>query len=92
MRRSTTETKTNRAERPIVVTRDGNDRVVKTKVDVTKVMRNVGFYLDRTHSIGVLSLASEVKLGSIEASKQQGLKDEMKKILADLKKVGKISP
>ena len=92
VRRSTTETKTNRAECPKEVTRDGNDRVVKTEVDVTKVMRNVGLYAGRTHSIGVLSLSSEVKLGTVPAAKRQALRDEMKKILASLEKVGNISP
>ena len=82
MRRSTTETKTKRAERPKEVTREGNDRVTKTEVDVSKVTRKVGFYTEKpigrlwhgAHggikpSIGLLSIASEVKLGSIEASK-----------------------
>ena len=86
MRRSTTETKTNRAERPKEVTRDGNDRVTKTEVDVTKVMRNVGFYAGRPHSIWVLSPSSEVKLGTVPAAKRQALRDEMKKIIAELEK------
>ena len=92
MRQSTAETKTNRAERPKEVTREGNDRVIKTEVDVTKVMRKVGFYAARAHSIGVLSRASEIKLGSVEAFKRQGLRDEHKKILAELEKAGKITP
>ena len=89
MRRSTTETKTNRAERPKEVTREGNDRIIKTEVDVTKVIRKVGFYAARAHLIGAMSLASEIKLGSVEASKRQGLRDEHKKILAELKKAEK---
>ena len=92
MRRSTTETKTNRAERPKEFTREGNDRVVKTEVDVTKVIRKVGFYTATAHLIGAMSLASEIKLGSVEASKRQGLRDEQKKILADLEKAGKLTP
>ena len=92
MRRSTTETKTNRAERPKVVTREGNDKVTKTEVDVTKVMRNVGFYAVRAHLIGAMSLASEIKLGSVPAAKRQDLRDEHKKIIVDLEKVGKITP
>ena len=74
MRRSTTETKPKRAERPKEVRREGNDRVTKTEVDVSKVTRKASFYADSKASIGVLSLASEVKLGSVEASKRQGLK------------------
>ena len=92
MRRSTTETKTNRAERPKVVTREGKDKVTKTEVDVTKVMRNVGFYAVRAHLIGAMSLASEIKLGSVPAAKRQDLRDEHKKIIVDLEKVGKITP
>ena len=92
MRRSTTETKTNRAEPPKEVTREGNDRVIKTEVDVTKVMRNVRFYAARALSIGVLSLATEIKLGSVEASKRQGPRDEHEKIVAELEKAGKLTP
>ena len=81
MRRSTTETKTKRAERPKEVTCEGNDRVTKTEVDFSKVTRKVGFYTKNpigrlwhgAHggtkaSVGLLSIASEVKLGSIEAA------------------------
>ena len=89
---SPTETKTNRAERPKEVTREGNDRVIKTEVGVTKVIRKVGFYAARAHLIGAMSLASEIKLGSVEASKRQGRRDEHKKILAELEKAGKLTP
>ena len=74
-----------------MVTREGNDKVTKTEVDVAKVMRNVGFYAVRAHLIGAMSLASEIR-GSVEASKIQGLRDEHKKIIVDLEKVGKITP
>ena len=50
------------------------------------------FYANNKASIGVISLASEVKLGSVEASKRQGLRDKIKKILASLEKAGKITP
>jgi len=92
MRRSTTETKTNRAERPKVVTREGKDKVTKTEVDVTKVIRNVGFYGDTQHTIGVVSLASDLTLGRIPAAKRQGLRDEMKKIIAELEKAKTVTP
>ena len=67
MRRSTTETKTNRAERPKVVTREGKDKVTKTEVDVTKVTRNVGFYAASQHLIGLASLQADIKLKAILA-------------------------
>jgi len=89
MRRSTTETKTNRAERPKVVTREGKDKVTKTEVDVTKVTRNVGFYAGSQHAIGVVSLASEL---TVPAAKREGLRDEMKKIIAELEKAKTVTP
>ena len=92
MRRSTTETKTNRAERPKVVTREGKDKVTKTEVDVTKVVRNVGFYAGSQHAIGVVSHASELKLGTVPAAKREGLRDEMKKIIAELEKDKTLTP
>ena len=92
MRRSTTETKTNRAERPKVVTREGKDKVTKTEVDVTKVTRNVGFYAGSQHAIGVVSLASELKLGTVPAAKREGLREEMKKIIAELEKAKTVTP
>ena len=92
MRRSTTETKTDRAERPKVVTREGKDKVTKTEVDVTKVIRNVGFYGDTQHTIGVVSLASDLTLGRIPVAKRQGLRDEMKKIIAELEKAKTVTP
>ena len=92
MRRSTTETKTNRAERPKVVTREGKDKVTKTEVDVTKVIRNVGFYAGSQHANGVVSLASELKLGTVPAAKREGLRDKMKKIIAELEKDKTVTP
>ena len=92
MRRSTTETKTNRAERPKVVTREGKDKVTKTEVDVTKVTRNVGFYAASQHLIGLASLQADLKLGTVPAAKREGLREEMKAILAEFEKAKTLTP
>ena len=75
-----------------MVTREGKDKVTKTEVDVTKVIRNVGFYAGSQHAIGMVSLASELKLGTVPAAKTEGLRDEMKKIIAELEKDKTVTP
>ena len=92
MWRSITETKTNRGDSFKIFTREGKDKVTKTEVDVTKVTRNVGFYAGSQHAIGVVSLASELKLGTVPAAKREGLREEMRTIIAELEKAKTLTP
>ena len=104
MRRSTTETKTKHSEKPKEVKREGNDRVTKTEVDVTKVTRKVGFYTKKpvgklwhgAHGgiktfLAMLSVATEVKIHNADAAKQQDLSDEMKRIFVSIEHAGRIT-